>query len=142
LPTVEPKRALTPTQDSRSMLRARRITLATRLDRRRILRYNHNHTLMIPGRIGCEVAVLIVLCVLMIFFFPLMQGPYSVVHGPATALQAARAAARLQIVIMHGALNSLGDFLISPLVILSWMLLSQAEFRSVSLPENSTILRC
>jgi len=97
---------------------------------------------MIPGRIGCEVAVLIVLCVLMIFFFPLMQGPYSVVHGPATALQAARAAARLQIVIMHGALNSLGDFLISPLVILSWMLLSQAEFRSVSLPENSTILRC
>jgi len=142
LPTVEPKRALTPTQDSRSMLRARRITLATRLDRRRILRYNHNHTLMIPGRIGCEVAVLTVLCVLMIFFFPLMQGPYSVVHGPATALQAARAAARLQIVIMHGALNSLGDFLISPLVILSWMLLSQAEFRSVSLPENSTILRC
>jgi len=124
------------------MLRARRITLATRLDRRRILRYNHNHTLMIPGRIGCEVAVLTVLCVLMIFFFPLMQGPYSVVHGPATALQAARAAARLQIVIMHGALNSLGDFLISPLVILSWMLLSQAEFRSVSLPENSTILRC
>ncbi len=94
---------------------------------------------MISGRIGCEVAVLTVLCVLMIFFFPLMQGPYSVVHGPATALQAARAAARLQIVIMHGALNSLGDLLISPLVILSWMLLSQAEFRSVSLPENSTI---
>jgi hypothetical protein len=28
------------------------------------------------------------------------------------------------------------------LVILSWMLLSQAEFRSVSLPEYNTILRC
>jgi hypothetical protein len=89
---------------------------------------------MIPDRIGCELAVLTILCVLMIFFFPLMQGPYSVVHGPATALQAARAAARLQIIIVQGALNSLGNFLISPLVILSWMLLSQAEFRSVSLP--------
>ena len=97
---------------------------------------------MISGHIGCELAVLTVLCVLMIFFFPVMQGPYSVVHGPASALQAARAAARLRIVIMQGALRSLGNFLISPLVILSWMLLSQAEFRSVSLPEYNTILRC
>ena len=97
---------------------------------------------MIPGRIGCELAVLTVLCVLMIFFFPVMQGPYSVVHGPASALQAARAAARLRIVIMQGALNPLGILLISPLVILSWMLLSEAEFRSVSLPEYTTILRC
>jgi hypothetical protein len=78
----------------------------------------------------------------MIFFFPVMQGPYSVVHGPASALQAARAADRLRIVIMQGALNSLGNFLISPPGILSWMLLSQAEFRSVSLPEYNTILRC
>jgi hypothetical protein len=97
---------------------------------------------MISGRIGCELAVVTVLCVLMIFFFPLMQGPYSVVHGPATALQAARAAARLRIVIVQGALDSLGSFLISPLVILSWMLLSQAEFRSVGLPEFNTVLRC
>jgi hypothetical protein len=96
---------------------------------------------MISGRIGCELAVLTALCVLMIFFFPVMQGPYSVVHGPATALQAARAAARLRIIIVQGALDSLGNFLISPLVILSWMLLSQAEFRSVSLPEYNTILR-
>ena len=98
---------------------------------------------MISGHIGCELAVLTVLCVLMIFFFPVMQGPYSVVHGPVTALQAARAAARLRIIIVQGALNSLGNFLISPLVTLSsWILLSQAEFRSVSVPEYNTILRC
>jgi len=78
----------------------------------------------------------------MIFFFPLMQGPYSVVNGPATVFQAARAAARLRIVIMQGALNLLGNFLIFPPVILSWMLLSEAEFRSVRLPEYNTILRC
>ena len=114
------------------LVRTRRITLEPRLGRRRIFRYNHNHTSMISERIGCELAVLTVLCVLMIF----------VVHGPATALQAARTAARLRSVIMHGALNPLGNFLISPLVILSWMLLSEAEFRSVSLPEYNTILRC
>ena len=84
---------------------------------------------MISGHIGCELAVLTVLCVLMIFFFPVMQGPYSVVHGPVTALQAARAAARLRIIIVQGALNSLGNFLISPLVTLSsWMLLSRLNF--------------
>ena len=44
------------------------------------------------GRIGCELAVLALLCVLTVYFFPAMQGPYSVVHGPATALLAARAA--------------------------------------------------
>ena len=76
------------------------------------------------------------------FLLSVMQGPYSVVNGPATVFQAARAAARLRSVIVQGALNSLGSFLISPLVILSWMLLSQAEFRSVSLPEYNTILRC
>jgi hypothetical protein len=97
---------------------------------------------MIPGRIGSELAVLTILCVLMIFFFPLLQGPYSVVHGPATALQAARAAARLRIVIVQGALNCLEKFLISLHVILSWMLLSETEFHSVTLPECDTILRC
>jgi hypothetical protein len=97
---------------------------------------------MIPGRIGDELAVLTVLCVLMIFFFPVMQGPYSAVHGPATALQAARAAARLRFVMMQGSLNSLGNFLISPLVILSCMLLSQPEYRSVSSREYNTSLRC
>ncbi len=97
---------------------------------------------MTSGRIGCELAVMAVLCVLMIVLFPAMQGPYSVVHGPATALQAARAAARLRTAIVHGAFNSLGNCLISPLVVLSWMPLSPAEFQSISLPEYNTILRC
>ena len=76
------------------------------------------------------------------FLFPLDAGPYSAVNGPATVFQAARAAARLRIVIMQGALNPLGNFLISLLVIVSWMLLSEAIFRSVSLPEYNSILRC
>jgi hypothetical protein len=69
-------------------------------------------------------------------------GPYSVVHGPVTALQAARAAAHLRTAIVQGAFNSLGNCLISPLVVLSWMSLPAAEFQLISLPEHNTILRC
>jgi hypothetical protein len=76
------------------------------------------------------------------FLLSLDEG--AVFRGKRTChcLSGARAAARLRIVIVQGALNALGSFLISPRVILSWMLLSQAEFRSVSLPEYNTILRC
>lgn len=47
---------------------------------------------MSPGRIVCALAVMAVVSVLAIFFFPSMQGPYSVVHGPVTALLSLRAA--------------------------------------------------
>ena len=97
---------------------------------------------MIPGRMGCELAVLTVLCVLMIFLFPMMQGPYSVVHGPVTALQAARAAARLRIIMVQGALSFMGTFRIALLAGPACMLLSEAESPLLSLPGNNTILRC
>jgi hypothetical protein len=97
---------------------------------------------MISGRIGCELAVMAVLCVLMIFLFPAIQGPYSVVHGPATAFQAARTAARLRAAILRSALSSLGKFLISPLVVLAWMSLPRAELRSDSLSEHNLVRRC
>ena len=97
---------------------------------------------MNSGRIRCELAVVAVLCVLMIFLFPSMQGSYSMVHGPVTALLAARAAARLRTAIVQGALNCLGNYLISPLVVLSWMSFSNTEFQSVGLPEYNIVLRC
>ena len=86
--------------------------------------------------------MLAVLSVLTIFFFPGVQGPYSVMHGPATAFQAARAAARLKTAIVQGALKALGNLPIPLVIALSWMSLSNAEFQSTSLPEYNTILRC
>lgn len=97
---------------------------------------------MVSGRHGCEIAVLTVTCVLVIFFFPLVQGPYSVLHGPATALRAARAGAHLRLAIMQAGLSSLGGQLIATLVVLAQMSLSKAEFQSVSLPECNTVFRC
>ena len=98
--------------------------------------------LMISGRHGCEIAVLTVICVLMIFLFPLMQGPYSVLHGPVTALRAARAGVHLRLAIVQAALSSLGFHLISRLVVLSRMSFLKSEFQSVSLLESCTVFRC
>ncbi len=86
---------------------------------------------MLPIRIACELAVIAVLCVLLIFLFPSMHGPYSVVHGPATALLAARAALRLQISIAHAVLGSIGSSL-TLFIVLSCMLLVNKEFQSVA----------
>lgn len=51
---------------------------------------------------ACALAVLAVVCVLSIFFFPGIEGPYPAVHGPVTALLSLRAAARLRMVIRAG----------------------------------------
>lgn len=114
--------------------------------RARSLRYNNYGNSMISGRIGCELAVLAVVCVLMIFLFPAMQGPYCVVHGPVTALLAAQAAFRLRMAIVQAALSSLSNGQISSLLslscILSWLSFSNTEFYSLRLSESSTILRC
>jgi hypothetical protein len=103
---------------------------------------NYNTSMISGRRIGCEIAVLAVLSVLAIFLFPGVQGPYSVVHGPASALQAARAAVRLRIAIVQSALTSLPNAATSSLVVLFWMSFSHPKFQPIGLPEYSSILRC
>src|SRR5580658_8304538 len=97
---------------------------------------------MISGRIGCELSVLAVLCVLTIFLFPGMQGPYSVVHGPVTALLAARAATHLRTAIVQGARGCFRNCLIFPVVALSGVSLLEVAFQASALPGCKTILRC
>lgn len=46
-----------------------------------------------------ETSFLVILCVLSLFLFPASAGPYPAVHGPATALQAARSCTQLQAAI-------------------------------------------
>ena len=97
---------------------------------------------MISGRTGSNLAVLAVLCVLTVFLFPALQGPYSVVHGPATALQAARTAVRLRVIVAQGAFGPVRNYPVSPLVFFSWISPSKANLRSVGLSGYNTILRC
>jgi len=97
---------------------------------------------MTHHRIDCELAVLAVLCILTIFLFPVMQGPYSAVHGPVTALQSVRSGAKLRVVIMQAALKTFGKSLISLLGVLWLGALSDSEFRPPRWADCDTILRC
>ena len=64
---------------------------------------------MPEDRIEHALAVVAVLCVLTIFFFPAMEGPYCAVHGPVTALLSIRAAATLRLRIVRSGLTALRD---------------------------------
>lgn len=97
---------------------------------------------MTSGRTGAELAVLAVVCVLTIFLFPVGQGPYSAVHGPASALEASRAAARLRITIAQSALKSLRNFPFPSVVALFWIIAAVAECKPIGLAECDSILRC
>ncbi|MFZ3263627.1 MAG: hypothetical protein WA172_06475 [Terriglobales bacterium] len=97
---------------------------------------------MTSGRTASELAVLAVFCILTIFLFPVMQGPYSAVHGPVTALQSARAAYRLRISIVQSALKSSRNSPLQSLVLLAWVGAAALKFRPVGLAECDSILRC
>ena len=71
-----------------------------------------------------------------------MQGPYSAVHGPVSALQAVRAAARLRIAIVQSALKSSHNFPLPSLLTLFWMAAAAVEYRPISLTECDSVLRC
>lgn len=94
-------------------------------------------------RIGCGFAILAVVCVLSVFFFPAMQGPYPVVHGPVTALLAVRAAARLRLAITRAGLNALRLWLASALLLMPCAITATEKFRLASLSAgNGLVLRC
>lgn len=57
-------------------------------------------------RLAFWLAMMSVVCVLAVFFFPSAQGPYSAVHGPVTVMHAARAAAGVRMAVERGALTA------------------------------------
>ncbi len=60
---------------------------------------------MTLSRSGHELVVVTIICVLGIFLFPAAAGPYPVVHGPVSALQAMQRAAKLRFAIALAALT-------------------------------------
>jgi hypothetical protein len=58
-------------------------------------------------RIAYALVLVAILSVLAVFFFPTIEGPYSAVNGPVTALLSARAAAGLRTSIVHAGLMGL-----------------------------------
>ncbi|MGA2356325.1 MAG: hypothetical protein ABSG02_17660 [Terriglobales bacterium] len=96
---------------------------------------------MISGRIGDAFATLAVICVLSIFLFPAMQGPYSAVHGPASALLAMRAAAKVRSAIAQAASRSLGA-LTSALTVLCQVIAAETGLCIFTVADRSAVLRC
>jgi hypothetical protein len=101
---------------------------------------------MISGRTEWALAVLAAFCVLVVFFFPALQGPYPAVHGPVTALLSLRAAARLRLGIMTKGMRAICARLARARVIMP--VLQRADFFGLHFePESSlaalgSILRC
>src|SRR5215469_13786269 len=90
---------------------------------------------MTPGRVACGLALLAVFCVLGIFFFPVMDGPYSAVHGPVTALLSIRAATRLRMTIVRARITAIRGWfgrIGMALAALSW-----TTFQAVAAGPNS-----
>jgi len=101
---------------------------------------------MISGRTEWALAVLAAFCVLVVFFFPALQGPYPAVHGPVTALLSLRAAARLRLDAMRNSLRLIAAPVsripaIMPALLRSEFVVLHAEMESSSAALGS-ILRC
>lgn len=90
--------------------------------------------------LGSQLAVLVLLCVTVLFFCPAAAGPYAAVHGPVSALQSIRALWKLRWIIATAALslNLLGCFLS---VFVSFVV-SRTNFLSAESPVHTSILRC
>lgn len=83
-----------------------------------------------------------VMCVCAIFLFPAVHGPYSVVHGPVTALRSSERGLRLRLATAQAALSSFGRALPH-----AWLAgwnnpLADTEARPQRFSEETTILRC
>ena len=97
---------------------------------------------MTSGRTITEVALLGMFCVLALFLFPAVQGPYSAVHGPVTALQSVRAAAKLRWAIIQAALQAFCRYTF--VTLRTGLILMPCAFASTALTlvQSDGVLRC
>jgi hypothetical protein len=88
-------------------------------------------------------AVASVVCVLAVFFFPAVQGPYSAVHGPVTVMHAARAAAGVRLAVVRAGLTAHHSYGSAASVVLHWTIGPNVDPRSgIVLSVFRTPLRC
>ena len=99
---------------------------------------------MSPGKIACALAVIAVLSVLATFFFPSLQGPYSVVHGPVTALLSLRAATMMRNAIVRAGQSVRQSFERMSAVLPAWSTkaISAVEMPADLFSVSSSVLRC
>lgn len=89
-------------------------------------------------RLGNELGVLAIVGTVAIFLFPAVAGPYSIVHGPATALRAMRAWLLLLIALTLTLASSLQQLATRYAVVLTFV----STTSRLDPLELSAILRC
>ena len=96
------------------------------------------------GKVACALAVVAVLSVLAIFFFPSLEGPYSVVHGPVTALLSLRAATMVRNAIVRAGQSVGQGFERMPAKAPAWSAkaISAMEMPAGLSSVSSSVLRC
>lgn len=96
------------------------------------------------NRLAFWLAMVSAICVLAVFFFPSVEGPYSAVHGPVTVMHAARAAAGVRMAVERAGLtvvHTIRDGAV--LTVLHWNAVPNFDFRlNVVLSGFETSLRC
>ncbi len=90
--------------------------------------------------LGSQLAILVLLCVTVLFFCPAPVGPYPAVHGPVTALQSIRALWKLRWSMAAAALslNVLG----CSCSVFAMVVNGHADSLSTESPGHTSILRC
>jgi len=111
----------------------------TPIERGRVERYIR-YAIM-NRQIVYETSFLVILCVVSLFLFPASAGPYPAVHGPATALQAARSSNQLQAAIA-GAPKDCADETFSSLSAAASGIARNNEVVPVTWHGATSILRC
>jgi len=85
----------------------------------------------------------VAVCVLLLFLFPLVQGPFQATHGPNTAFRARRALIILVLSIMRCGMSVFGKLSASAMVLACGVaMLHQFTKRLHPDPLDSMILRC
>lgn len=100
------------------------------------------HSKIICSRTLSLLTLVIGLALLTIFLSHSVQGPYSVVHGPATAFRAARSAAIAHASIMHGAMHFTPDYPGCRPPVAAQTSLAKAEPYPESIQQCKMTLRC
>ncbi len=88
-----------------------------------------------------EFALVAIVCATAIFFFPAVRGPYSVVHGPVTALRSLKTRPWIWLALALVTVRILGCHLSGYPQMLQ-VPPREGVIPRASLPENAAVLRC
>lgn len=98
---------------------------------------------MLTSQFGRCIGLSAIVCVLLLFFFPLAQGNFQSTHGPVTALRSKRSLLLLFLAIVQTALLVFGVLLPRTLFRRRHSVSSMTEPPELSLLDSSgSILRC